>query len=296
MAIARSQDYEEIVADDERWTQGQQMVIDGRIDDYIVLARRIFELNDALGDIDRAAGSLRGPGYGLLSYGDFTRGLQFAEEAASYAGERNLRFQHQLAALDVAGVYFARDELGRCEALLDAIPGDLDFRKDIFRSTIAERRGDVEAAVALLPTPDRAGGARGALTQVHSARAGVLWRAGRENAARAELAAFTEAGRGDLRLMTDAPVALECILEAGDDGLWMAMREQDAYPESLNRYSTLQGRGLDRVRGALALKLGLREEAAGHYRAGIVWADAAGLAPDAAWCREGLAQLPAVGR
>ena len=258
LAIASRHGYDEIIAHDEQWMQGQQLVLDGRHDEYLALVRRAHELQSAIGDIDRAASVLRGPGYGLLAYGDFTRGLAMAEEAAAYAGARNLRFQHQLPALDVAGVYFARNELERCDAMLDTIPGDLDFRKDLLRAWVAERRGDHDAAVAMLPTPDRAGGASDALTQVHSGRAGVLWRAGRESAARHDFEAYVEAGRNDLRLLHDAPAAFEPLMAVGDAGLFEAIREVDAGPERLNRYSTLQGRGLDRVRGGVAAKLGLR--------------------------------------
>jgi tetratricopeptide (TPR) repeat protein len=293
--MATAENYEEILLHEEVWLNGQQMVLDGRVDEYLALVRRVHALRDEQGDFDRAAGPLRGAGFGLLGYGDFDRGLVMAEEAAGYARERNMRFQHQLAALDIAGVYFARGELDRCEALLDDIAGDLDFRKDLLRAWVAERRGDMDAAVALLPSPDRAGGAQGALTQVHSGRAGVLWRAGRHDAARRDLEAFAEAGTTEQGLLYDAPAAYECIVEAGDERLWNMIRSRDTGPEKLNRYSTLQGRGLDRARGGIALCLGLRDEAAAHFRAGVDWAERTRCAVDAAQCRDALRALASDG-
>jgi hypothetical protein len=203
-----------------------------------------------------------------------------------------MRFHEQLAGLDVAGVQFARSQLDRCAATLDAIPGELDFRKDLFRAWIAEQRGDTERAISLLPTPERAGGAYGALSQVHSGRAGVLWRAGKERAAQAELRAWVEAARHDGRIIDDAPAALEPLIGAGDDSL---LREIiDAKPERPNeRYSTLQGRGIDRVRGAIALRIGLLDDAESHFRTGAGWAAEQRCPLDEAQCLRGLAEVTA---
>ena len=288
LAIARRRGYDDVLAQWALWMDGPGLVEHGRVDDYMELVQRAHTAHEAAGDFDRAAGALRGAGYGLLALGDFTRGLRMAEASREYAAARNLRFPTQLAALDIAGVLFARDQLDACEALLDGIPGTLDFRIDLFRAWIAERRGNADMAVGLLPSPDRAGGAMGALSQVHAGRAGVFWRAGRHEGALREVEALADTARGDNRLIADAPAALDAILAKDDHPLFKEILDQaDRCP--LDHYSTLQGRGIDRVRGWMALRLGDRETAARHFRAGIEWAEREGCTPDAAWCREGLA-------
>jgi hypothetical protein len=203
-----------------------------------------------------------------------------------------MRFQEQLAGLDVAGVLFARSQLDQCASTLDEIPGDLDFRKDLFRAWIAEQRGDHDRAVALLPSPERSGGAAGAVSQVHGGRAGVLWRAGKERAAEAELHAWAEAARQDGRFLDDATAALEPIIARAPEAL---LREIIAarHNRPHDRYSTLQGRGIDRVRGAVCARLGLLEEAELHYRAGAAWAATQRCPLDEAQCLRGLAEVTA---
>ena len=290
LAVAKAHGYEEVLAGIALWDPGSRLIEEGRVKDYLALVRHAHDAYDAAGDLERASGALRGAGYSVLTMGDLALGERYAVEAAQYAGKRNLRFEYELAALDVVGVLFAREEFQRCTEMLDEIPGELDFRKDLYRAWIAEARGDLDEALAWLPTPDRAGGAGGALSQVHSGRAGVLWRAGREDAARHELEAWREAARADGRLIDDAPAALECILDVGDRTLLEEIR-QTSEERALDHYSTLQGRGLDFVRGGVALALELPEKARAAYVAGLEWAEAAGCSRDAARCRAGLAAV-----
>lgn len=286
-AMAERQGYADVLAGEAHW-ESRGLVAEGRIDEYIALARTGHEACAAVGDYDRAAGMLRGTGYSVLAAGHLDDGATLARDAAAYARAKHLRFPEQLAALDIAGVLFARDQLDECAALLDDIPGDLDFRKDLFRAWIAERRGDAEAAIALLPDPERAGGAYGALSQVHSGRAGVLFRAGRERAAAHELAAYAEPAGHDGRLLDDAPAMLECLLSLADDALLKDVLADDRPSE---RYSTLQGRGLDAVRGGAAARLGLRDQARSHYERGLAWAREQRCRHDEQLCAEGLADI-----
>ncbi len=284
-AIARRQEYADIIAGEEHW-EARHLVGEGRIDEYMSLARAFHEAAAGAADHDRASGSLRGAGYNVLAAGRLDEGMALARESAAYARSKHLRFPEQLAALDIAGVLFARDELDACGALLNEIPGDLDFRKDLFRAWIAERRSDNDAAVALLPEPERAGGAGGALSQVHAGRAGVLWRAGKHRAAAHELDAYAAAGRDDGRLLDDAAAMLECLIAEADDALLKDLLAEERPHE---RYSTLQGRGLDAVRGAAALRLGMRDDARAHYGRGVAWAREQRCGYDEALCARGLA-------
>jgi hypothetical protein len=286
-AMARRQGYADIMAGEDHW-DARHLVGQGRIDEYMALARAFHEAAAGAADHDRAAGSLRGAGYNVLAAGRLDDGMSLARDAAAYARSKHLRFPEQLAALDVAGVLFARDELDACSSLLDDIPGDLDFRKDLFRAWIAERRGDADAAVALLPEPNRAGGAYGALSQVHSGRAGVLWRAGRHRAAARDFEAYIGAAQQDGRVLDDATAMLECLVAEADDALLEDLLADDRAHE---RYSTLQGRGLDAVRGAAAARLRLTDEARGHYARGLAWAQAERCAYDERLCAAGLAAI-----
>jgi hypothetical protein len=285
--IARRRGYTDIMAGEDHW-ESRHLVAEGRVDDYTALARAFHESAAAAGDYDRASGSLRGAGYNVLAAGRLDEGAALARDAAAYARSKHLRFPEQLAALDVAGVLFARDALDACNALLDEIPGDLDFRRDLFRAWIAERRGDTDRAVILLPDPERAGGAGGALSQVHGGRAGVLWRAGRERAARHELDAYASAARSDGRLLDDAPAMLECLVGAAEDALLREILDDERPHE---RYSTLQGRGLDAVRGALSARLGLADDARAHFERGLAWAREQRCPSDEALCRDGIKAL-----
>jgi tetratricopeptide (TPR) repeat protein len=294
-AIAVRRGYADVEAGERMW-DGRHLVAAGRIEEYITLARAAQKASDAACDYDRASGALRGTGYSVLAAGRLDEGVALARESMAYARSKHLRFPEQLAALDVVGVLFARGQLDECAALLDDIPGDLDFRKDLFRCWIAERRGDVDSAIALLPDPERAGGAYGALSQVHSGRAGVMFRAGRERAAAHELAAYADAARKDGRILDDAPAMLECLVALADEDLMKAVLADErphnwAQDATHERYSTLQGRGLDAVRGAAAARLGLHDEARAHYERGLAWAREQRCPYDEALCAQALAEL-----
>jgi hypothetical protein len=280
-----------MVAGVDRW-RAFDLIEQGRLDEYVTLSEKAHAEYVAAGEHDRAIGMLRSAGYAVLAAGRLDDGIQLASRAWAYASQRRMRFHEQLAGLDVAGVFFARSQLDRCVATLDAIPGELDFRKDLFRAWIAEQRGDTESAINALPSLERAGGASGALPQVHGGRAGVLWRAGKERAAQAELRAWREAARNDGRLLDDAPAALEAIIALGDDDLLRELNDAKSN-RPYERYSTLQGRGLDLVRGAVCARLGQLEEAERHYRTGAAWAAEQRCPLEEARCLRGLADVTA---
>jgi tetratricopeptide (TPR) repeat protein len=293
--VAEKHGYADMLAGIARWN-ADHLIDEGRIDEYVALARTACEAYSAVGDYERASGNLRQAGYAVLALGDLDRGGALAREACDLAGSKHLRFEQQLAGLDVAGVLFARCELASCERMLDAIPGDLDFRKDLFHAWIAELRGESGAALALLPSRERAGGAFGALSQVHSGRAGVLFRAGKKRAAEAELHAWADAARHDGRLLEDAPAMIECLLASADEALLNEIIDGAARGSSVAfRYSTLQGRGLDLVRGAIALQLGMIDDAARHFQKGAAWASEQRLPLEEARCLRGLAEVTAAG-
>jgi hypothetical protein len=290
-AMAERNGYADMVAGVRRW-QAWHLIEEGRVDEYVALSEKAHAAYVAAGEHDRAVGMLRSAGYEVLATGRLDDGLLLTNRAWAYARERRMRFHEQLAALDVVGVFFVRSQLDRCSQTLDEIPGSLDFRKDLFGAWIAEQRGDRDAAIAALPDPARAGGAHGAASQLHGGRAGVLWRAGKERAAQAELGAWAEAARNEKRLLEDAPAVLEPLIAVGDEALLREIIEtKPDWPWM--RYTTLQGRSVDRARGAIALRLGLLDDAERHFRAGAAWAAEQRCPLDEAQCLRGLAEVTA---
>jgi tetratricopeptide (TPR) repeat protein len=299
IAIAERLHLEDVLAirtDREAWS-----AIDaGRIDEAVALFERSHVSYAALGVHDQAAAVLRNIGFQLIEKGELDRGYAFAERCFDYASRTGMLFSAQLALMDMAAVLYARDEFERCEALLERSPGETDFRGDLYRMWIAEARGDIDGALRLMVSPDRAGNSPTASGQIHAPAAGVLYRAGRVDAARSALRAWADVDRppDDVDFgCFEGAAAAECVLALGDEALWRRILDAFAsYEERFAlplRFSTLQGRAVAPLRAGVALKLGLRDDAERAYRDGLAWCEQAGCARDAAACREGLDALAA---
>jgi hypothetical protein len=207
-------------------------------------------------------------------------------------------FTAQLALMDMAAVLYARGEFDRCEALLAETPGETDFRADLYRMWIAEARGDVDGALRLMVSPDRAGNAPTAIGQIHAAAAGVLFRAGRVDAAEQAMRAWAAVERGpgdDDYHMFEGPALLECILTLGDEPFWRQAYEGFARRDERSplemRFSTLQGRAVAPLCAGIAMKLGYVEEGARRYREGLEFCEREHCQRDAELCRRGLGEV-----
>jgi hypothetical protein len=161
---------------------------------------------------------------------------------------------------------------------------------------IAEARGNVDTALRLMVDPERGGKAPGAVGQIHAASAGVLYNAGRHDAAQQALTAWKDIDRrGDTEAFwMEASAALDCILALGDDALFQriygALERRDELVRAPARFATLQGRAVAPLRAGVCLKLGLVDEAERHYREGLAWCEQERCIADAERCRAGLAQ------
>jgi hypothetical protein len=198
--------------------------------------------------------------------------------------------------MDMAGVLFARGEFEWCEALLDSTPAASDFRGDLYRMWMAEARGDPEGALRLMVTPERGGNATTAVGQIHAAAAGVLFRAGRQDAARQAMDEWARVERRwDEDMLYEAPAMRECLLALADVDLLNKLRHafegRDERIKVPARFTTLQGRALAPLRAGIAARLGLREEAERVYRDGVAWCERERCVADAALCRTGLEQI-----
>jgi tetratricopeptide (TPR) repeat protein len=265
----------------------------GDIDGGIARWREAHGRYVAIGDYQAAADMLRMAGFNLMQAGPIHDGDRLAAEAVSYARSVHLRFQEQLAQLDRVGVAYAMCDFDRCEALLGELTVVTDFRADLFRMWIAELRGDASAALALMVDPARAGGTPTAMSQIHAAAAGTLFRAGRDDAARREMHAWADVARTYDSMTEEAPALVDCLVAIGGGELVAEVRDAYAAADAQTNcaYSTLQGRGTDEARGALALRLGNLVDAERWFGAGASWAAEQRCPLDEARCMEGLAAV-----
>jgi len=264
----------------------------GRINEFAATLRELHRTYARFALVDVAFGPLRYGSFALMQAGLLRDGIAMAEDARAYARSTHLRFHEQLALMDLVGAWFARGDSDRCLALLAESPGDADFRADLYRAWIAQRRGDIEGAVRLLVDPARAGGAPTAISQIHGAAAGVLFAAGEEAAARRELESWAEAARPWDAFVEEAAGVTDALVALGDDALVREVRDAFARHDDgrkvRDRYAALQGRGFDEVRGALALREGDLAGAVAEFAAGLSWAEGEGCAVDAGRCLLGL--------
>jgi len=270
----------------------------GEVDESVRLFEQAHETYARLNVYHPASGVLRGAAFNLIEAGRLDEGYAFAQRAFEYAAGVNLHFQSQLALMDLVGVAYARDEFDRCDELLAQAPTNSDFRGDLYRMWMAEARGDLDGALQLMVDPQRGGNTPTAVGQIHASAAGILYRAGKPDAAAQALRAWVAVERRDSEpLWTEAPAMRECLLALGDDDL--VGRVHDAFADRERRsktpaiFSTLQGRALAPLRGGIAARLGLADEAERAYREGLAWCEASGCVRDAELCRAGLAELSA---
>ena len=297
IALAERHGFEDILASRVQ-RQAWRAMSEGRIEDSVALINDAHETYARLRVHHVAAGMLRGGGFNLIEAGHLDEGFEFAQRSFEYAVRVNLRFQSQLALMDMIGVTFARGEFERCEGWLAQSPGDSDFRADLFRMWMAEARGDIDAALRLIVDPERGGKAPTAVGQIHAASAGLLYRAGKTDAAKQALQAWAAVPRsGADAFWMEASALLECLLAVGEDELlqtvYNSFEARDERVSTPARFSTLQGRALAPIRAGLCLRLGLADEAERHYRDGLSWCEQERCHRDAELCRTGLADLSA---
>jgi tetratricopeptide (TPR) repeat protein len=266
----------------------------GRIDEGIARAETTHQTYARLKRYEPAAGALRGAGFVTMAYGHLDKGAALAARTLTYAREVHLRFHEQLALMDLVGEAFARSEHDRCRELIAQSPGGLDLRGDLYRMWLSELAGDVDSAVRQMVSPERGGGATTALSQTHCANAGVLFHAGRLDAARQELDAWAEAVRQGNSFCEELAAISDCLVALGSDALLrdvQAALERDAARATPTVYCTLQGRAMAPARAAVALKLGELDAAERAYAEGLAWCEQQRVPVDAGRCHVGLADI-----
>jgi tetratricopeptide (TPR) repeat protein len=297
-AIAEQHGYDDVLAF-RVGQQGWNATREGRLDEARDIAQQVHVAHDTLGNWEAAASALRGVGFSTLQAGEVDLAEPILRRSYEYAARHNLRFYEHLALVDVIGIAFARCQWDECERMLASIIGGADFRADLYRGWIAELRGDTAAVRGLLVEPERAGGSGDGRAQVHSARAGMLFRLGEHNAARAELdVMFTAADDERQGLNHYVPACVDAIVALCDDAAIRKCLAGMQPPEDERGrfdagyvFSTLQGRPVHASHGALHLRLGDIAAAERHYTEGLAWAEANRTQLAAADCHAGLAAI-----
>jgi tetratricopeptide (TPR) repeat protein len=298
MALAEEHGFEDILVSRVQQRAWQAMDA-GRLDEALTLSEEVHVTCAQLKLHNVAAGCLRGAGFNLVEAGRIDEGSAIAKRSVAYATDTHLLFNAQLALMDVIGVVFARGDYDECQRLLDGSPGDSDFRADLYRMWIAEARGDTEGALRLMVDPDRGGKTPTAVGQIHAAAAGTLYRAGKHDAARAALTAWFDIDRGDREesLWEESAPLVDCLVALGDDDqvrrVLTMFERRDARGGYAPRFSVLQGRAIDPVRGAISARLGMDDEAASFFQDGIAFCESQRLPADLKRCHLGLTGLAA---
>jgi tetratricopeptide (TPR) repeat protein len=293
MAIAREHGFEDLLTIPTQ-EEGWAAINEGRIDDGIARLESAHERYARLRVYDPAAGVLRGAGFASMAHGRLDQGAALATRCLAYAREVHLRFTEQLALMDLAGEAFARCDFSRCRDLIAQLPGDADFRGDLYKMWMTELEGDIEGALRQMVNPERGGGATTALSQTHCANAGVLFHANSLDAARQALQTWADVARQGDSIREELPAIFDCLVALGDDALLGEVHtalERDAARPSPAVYSTLQGRALAPARGAVALRLGRLDEAERAYRDGLAWCERERVPIDAGHCHAGLSAV-----
>ena len=265
-----------------------------RFDEARSGARAAHGAFDRLRNYERAAHHLRDIAASLLLEGRLDDAEAAAEEDIVYAREHQARREEQQGLALLASVALVRCDFGRVDALHDEAPGASYLRDSLWASRV-EAGGDVRRALALAPRPDHPAGVDAAgMAAVHGARARILLGAKNTEAARRELETWAIALAASPFVDGWRPWAYaevdECLPALGDERAVRAAYDELASWGSI-RLLVWGARGLDRIRGGLALRLDLADAAEQHFHAGLSWAERERCPVEQGRCLQGLAEV-----
>lgn len=255
-------------------------------------ARRMFA---DLGDQKGVAEALHGRAVALSQAGELDRALAAYSTLAVHAQKFGLQVFAGFAFHGQAGIHLVHMKLDAFREALEQVPV-ANFVGALFASALAEQSRSEDEAIARLPSL-RAGSRVAAWEVVIAAcRARVLHSMGRLDEAEAELSSWADAltradGSVDAHVSLEGAIALidDCLPELGTDAV-----VREAY-ESVTARPMLrfagESRGLDRVRGTLARRLGLKDEAEEQFQRGLDWAERERCPVEAGRCLLGLARV-----
>ncbi len=197
----------------------------------------------------------------------------------------------------LAGMALAHCDYERFDSLAE-VPGESHY-VGLLMAARTEQSGETSSAPQQLPPVSSAARVPALLGHVHGGRARTLFNAGQNEAAQEEMAAWraaTEQVRAGARLTKNRLLAFayidECLSVHGDDDI-VRWAYQLAAGWEVFHFAPFAGRGIDHIRGDLALRLGLTEEAEGWYNTGLEWSTREGCPSEVGRCLHGLAKIAA---
>jgi class 3 adenylate cyclase len=278
------------------YRQAWEALGEWRIDEAVSLFRRAHGLLDEGGERQRAGHSFGWAAVWILFEGRLDEGVAALQDALAYDRKFHVRLPeiYCLAALQAAALI--RCDFRQFDFLLNETPGASDAAEaSAFLAVVcaarAEMSGDTAGALKLAPAP-LVPFALGSLAR-------TSFNAGHEDQAREYLAEFSK----QLSQWSPPLVAFrlygfalavaeldECLPALGDESLIRRVYEELA-EWKVFRYAATAARGIDRIRGALALRLERMDEAAEWFAAGLEWCERERCPVEAGRCLQGLAEV-----
>jgi tetratricopeptide (TPR) repeat protein len=267
--------------------EGAKARSEGRFDDAIRLARRSYELYTALGDYARAVRQIHGVSQYQLAAGLEGEIEATAGELLRLAQEMHDRYYEEIAQFILADVAYQRGDFEQARALLREAPRG-GYLPALVAARLAQVAGERADPEDLLPPPAAGGGVPAALTQIHGARARVYFQAGDLPRARQEFDAWAEVVSASGITAMNAGWTGPALAALGDDET--VRRTYDLLCSEPWLRATF-AQGADELRGTLAMRLGLVDEAEQHFRTGLEWCERERRPVEAGQCHQGLAEV-----
>ena len=247
--------------------------------------RSVEQLRE-MGESAEALAAMEDAARCFLEAGTLDRALAVAGEADRYARAAHREEATPWPLHVAAAVALLRADLQRARQLAGRLPA---FPRAALELALAERTGGDAPPGALVPVETPAAASL-RLVELRGLRARALLLAGDEQATRSELAQCAEAVRNAERWgVADAIGAVGPALAAvGDEQLMRSVEARFARAGALRAFASGSA---DEWRGALALRLGLDDEAGAHFLAGAAWAERERCPLEQARCLLGLAAV-----
>lgn len=228
--------------------------------------------------------------YENMRRGDVDAGAVAATDALTHMRKYHIRLLEQNCLVALAAAALLRCDYQRFDGLAREMRGE-NLWIAAAKAGRAEVAGDAEKAVALAEMANAPGWVGQTLEgQLWGTIARTRYNAGNIDGAREALHSWLLAFR-DGSLLSFAVTAVdECLPALGDDDL-----VEDVYAEvsqwPTQRLDDIATRSLDRIRGALALRIGRVDEAETWLQAGLEWAERERCPVEKGRCLQGLAEV-----
>jgi tetratricopeptide (TPR) repeat protein len=281
------------------YRQAQEAIYEQRIDEAVSLFRRAHALLDQEGERQRAGHALDWVGTWILFEGKLDEGIAVTSDALAYARKFHLRPPELWCLAVLLAAALVRCDFTKFDSLLNEAAGSSEAAEDrtfldVVTAARAEMSGDTEQALKLAPSPGTPVGA-GLLAHLLGSLARMRFNSGQEHQA----GGYLEEWNRELGPILSVPIGHrlyaiaeldECLPAFGDESLVRRVYEELAAWRTL-RYGPPDGRGLDHIRGALALRLERIDEAEQWFRIGLDWARRERCPVEEGRCLQGLAEI-----